>query len=64
MATENGPKRDVSPEKQSFPDKKKGESFNEAMNDPNTPTMGGDDKVTLPYNVTDSYTDGNNSCDD
>lgn len=29
--------RDVSPSKNSFPSKKKGESFNDAMNEPNDP---------------------------
>jgi hypothetical protein len=45
---------DVAPGKNSFPDKKKGESFDEAMNAPNDP------KKRYPptsFNVTDDYCD-------
>ncbi len=53
MPTDNGPKRDVSPEKVSNPDKKKGESFNTAANKPNTPSM--KRAPDMSYNVTDDY---------
>jgi hypothetical protein len=52
MPTDNGPTRDVKPEKYSTPDKKKGESFNEAMNPPNNPTK---DKQPSHYNVNYDY---------
>lgn len=52
MPTDNGPKRDVSPEKYSNSDKKKGESFNTAANAPNNPTK---NKQPTSYNVTDDY---------
>lgn len=43
---------DVSPEKYSTPDKKKGESFNEAFNSPNNPTK---NHRPESYNTTDDY---------
>lgn len=53
---------DVSPSKNSFPEKKKGESFNEAMNKPNNPKVSQElfDKC---FNVNDVY-DGDKSDDD
>ena len=45
-------RNDVNPEKYSNPDKKKGESFNEAMNPPNNPTK---NHQPTSYNVTDDY---------
>ena len=49
---------DVSPSKNPTLKKEHGESFNEAMNQPNSPN---DTKGTPSYNVTDDYTDGDNS---
>lgn len=59
MPTDNGPSRDVSPEKNPKAEKDKGESFNEAMNAPNNPKK---DHQPTSFNVTDDYTDGDNSC--
>ncbi len=42
MATDNGPSRDVSPSKESFPKKSVGKDWggeDDAMNMPNTPSM-------------------------
>lgn len=64
MATDNGPSRDVSPSKNSFPDKKRGESFNEAMNEMNTPrpaTSKRDDDSGESYNISYDYCEGDNS---
>lgn len=52
MATDNGPKRDVSPAEYSNPDKKRGESFDEAANPPNNPKK---NVVLKAYNITDEY---------
>ncbi len=52
MPTDNGPKRDVSPEKYSNPKKDKGESFNTAANPPNNPTK---NMQPTSHNVTDDY---------
>lgn len=59
MATSNGPKRDVSPEKYTWPKAPKPLEFNEAMNKPNDPQ-----KRYRPtaFNVTDDYTSGNVTC--
>ncbi len=46
-------RNDVSPEKWTTQKKEKGESFNQAMNKPNTPTM--KRAPDMPYNVTDAY---------
>ena len=51
----------LAPEKYSNPKKDHGESFNEAMNAPNNPTK---NHRPESYNVTDDYTDGDNSCSD
>lgn len=59
MPTDNGPKRDVSPEKYSTPKKDKGESHNNAMNAPNNPTK---NHPPMSFNVNDDYTAGDNSC--
>lgn len=53
-------RKELRPEKYSTPDKKRGESFDEAMNAPNNPTK---NHQPTSYNVTDDYTDGDNSCD-
>lgn len=57
MPTDNGPKRDVTPEKYSTPDKKKGESFNQASNAPNNPTK---NKRPESYNTNDDYCSNDN----
>lgn len=70
MATDNGPSRDVSPSKNSFDKKTRGESFDEAMNAPNTPrpaksprpdcptdSQGFFDRSKESYNVTYDYCD-------
>lgn len=62
MPTNNGPKRDVTPEKYSTPKKTRGESFDEAMNAPNTPSM--KKAPEMCQNVTWDYTEGDNSCDE
>lgn len=54
MATDNGPTHDISPSKERFPVKKKGESFDEAMNPPNNPLK---DHQPTSFNVTDDYCD-------
>lgn len=52
MPTENGPSRDVTPEKNPTATKTKGESFNEAHNPPNNPTK---NHQPACWNVTDAY---------